>query len=82
MHIKLIDLLLMINDQTNEFIPVSQFLINIFEHNKNYFESRPKSTLTDKMIPETQVSLKISKKHIDTPEMRERIIKEIIEMIT
>ena len=53
MHIKLIDLLLMINDQTNEFIPVSQFLINIFEHNKNYFESRPKSTLTDKMIPET-----------------------------
>jgi hypothetical protein len=39
-------------------------------------------TLEDKSIPQTLVSLKIAKKHIDTPEMRERIVKEVVEMLT
>lgn len=30
------------------------------------------------MIPETLISLKINKKHIDTFEMKERIVKEIV----
>lgn len=71
---KLCDLLLTINEQTSEFIPVPQYLIHIFEQNKNYFETRSKVALKDKQIPETQVSLKIAKKHIDTPEMKDRII--------
>ena len=31
------------------------------------------------MIPETLVSIKIAKKHVDTGEMKERIVKESLE---
>lgn len=31
------------------------------------------------MIPETLVSIKIAKKHIDTAEMKDRIVKETLE---
>lgn len=34
------------------------------------------------MIPETIVSLKIAKKHMDTQEMKDRIVKEAIESLT
>jgi hypothetical protein len=38
--------------------------------------------LQDKAIPETLVSLKIAKKHYDTQEMKDRIVKEIIDELT
>ncbi len=38
--------------------------------------------MTDKMIPETVVSLKLAKKNIDTQEMKDRIVKEAIEALT
>jgi len=38
--------------------------------------------LPDKSIPETLISLKVAKKHADTIEMKDRIIKEIIEELT
>lgn len=36
----------------------------------------------DKMIPETTVALKIAKKHLETQEMKDRIVKETIEELT
>lgn len=38
--------------------------------------------LQDKQIPETLISLKIAKKHQDTQEMKDRIVKEIIDELT
>ena len=49
--------------------------------NMNYFNAKPKP-LSDKMIQETIVSLKIAKKHLETQEMKDRIIKDAIEALT
>jgi hypothetical protein len=34
------------------------------------------------MIPDTLISLKIAKKHLNTHEMKDRIVKEIIDELT
>ena len=47
----------------------------------NHFNTKNK-TLEDKLIPETLVSLKIAKKHIDTQEMKERIIIETLNTLS
>ena len=46
-----------------------------------FFNSKPK-TLQDKSIPETLVSLKFAKKHVNTQEARDRIVREVIESLT
>ena len=46
-----------------------------------YFNQKPKA-LQDKMIPETIVSLKIAKKHMETQEIKDRIVKEALESLT
>ena len=46
-----------------------------------FFNSKPKP-LQDKTIPDSLVSLKLSKKHVGTQEARDRIVKEIIESLT
>ncbi len=38
--------------------------------------------LEDKLIPETLVSVKIAKKHLDTVEMKDRVVQEAIEHLT
>ena len=53
----------------------------IFELHMNHFNTKNK-TLEDKLIPETLVSLKIAKKHIDTQEMKERIIIETLNTLS
>ena len=35
--------------------------------------------LEDKIIPETLISLKIAKKHIETSEMKDRIVQEALD---
>lgn len=77
-HMKLFSLLTLITEKTGEFLPISQYILQIFEQNLNYFNQKPKP-LADKQIPETLVSLKIAKKHIETSEMKDRILKESLE---
>mmetsp|Transcript_7097 Transcript_7097/g.11957 ORF Transcript_7097/g.11957 Transcript_7097/m.11957 type:complete len:337 (-) Transcript_7097:6-1016(-) len=80
-HLKLIELLLLVNERVGEYVPVAQYLLHILEQNSHYFFSKPKSALEDKMIPESAISIKIAKKHVDTPEMRDRIIQEVTECL-
>ena len=46
-----------------------------------FFNSKPKP-LQDKAIADTLVSLKLAKKHIQTQEARDKVVKEIIEALT
>lgn len=77
-HLKVLQLMRMIQETTTEFMPLSHFILQPFESQPTYFNQKPKA-LDDKMIPETVVSIKIAKKHVDTSEMKERIIKETLE---
>jgi len=45
------------------------------------FQQKPKP-LQDKAIPDTLVSLKLAKKHMNTQETKDRIVKEDIESLT
>jgi nucleolar complex protein 2 len=46
-----------------------------------FFNSKPKP-LTDKTIPDTLISLKVAKKHLETQEIKDRIVKEALEALT
>ena len=73
----------MINERTSEFIPISQYLLYPFESagGVTYLNSKSKP-LVDKMMPDSLISIKISRKHIDTVEMKDRIVMEAIENLT
>lgn len=59
-----------------------QYIIYPFDSvNTNYFNAKPKP-LTDKTIPETLVSLKFAKKHVETQEAKDRIIRDAIDGLT
>ena len=77
-HLKIINLLNLINEKTGEFVPICQHILQPFQSNVGYFSAKPK-ILEDKMIPETLVSIKIAKKHIDTAEMKDRIVRETLD---
>lgn len=77
-HIKVLELMRLIAETTGEFMPISQYILQPLEGSQVYFNQKPKA-LDDKMIPETLVSIKIAKKHVDTSEMKERIIKETLD---
>lgn len=49
--------------------------------NNNFFNSKPKP-MTDKIVPDFFISLKISKKHLPTQEIKDRIIKETVDALT
>ena len=49
--------------------------------NYNFFNAKPKP-LEDKVLPDSLVSLKISKKHLETSEMKDRIIREALAALT
>ena len=55
----------MINTRTDELVPAAQYMLYPFEQYGSYFNQKPKA-LEDKVIPETLVSIKISKKHMPT----------------
>jgi len=69
-----------LNKKSGQFIPIAQHILAPFEEIK-YLNSKPKP-LQDKFIPETLVSLKIAKKHFETAEMKDRIIRETVETLT
>ena len=63
-------------------MPVAQYILQQFDQqNIGFFNAKPK-TLQDKSIPDTLVSLKFAKKHVDTQEAKDRILKEVIESLT
>ena len=51
---------------------------SVHNHIHNLFDG-VKHKLEDKMLPETLISIKISKKHINTIEQKDRIVKESLE---
>ena len=65
-HVKLFDMLVMINAKTGQFVPAAQYILYPLDtSNFNFFSSKPKQ-LQDKAIPDTLVSLKFAKKHVTT----------------
>ena len=63
-------------------MPAIQYILHPFDSTSmNYFNSKPKA-LQDKSIPDTLISLKIAKKHVETQEIKDRIIKEALEAMT
>ena len=81
-HIKAFELLTLINQKTGQFVPAAHYMLNVFDHSHyNYFNSKPKK-LEDKMIPDTLVCLKVSKKHLETSEFKDRLIRETIQALT
>jgi hypothetical protein len=81
-HLKAIELLTMINEKTGQFVPTIQYIVAPFDScNYNYFNAKPKP-LQDKSIPDTLVALKFAKKHVDTQECKDRIIREAIGALT
>ena len=81
-HIKLFDLLVQINAKTGQFVPAAQYILYPLDSsNLNFFTSKPKP-LQDKMLPDTLISLKFAKNHLGTQEVRDRIVKDIVESLT
>lgn len=82
-HVKLFELLTLINQQANQFIPIAQYLLYPFESKGGvtYLNSKSKP-LVDKMIPDSLISIKISKKHLDTVEMKDKVVQESLEHLT
>ena len=81
-HLKSFELLCMINQKTGQFVPAIQYIMVPFESvNQNFFNVKPKP-LEDKVLPDSLVSLKISKKHLETSEMKDRILREAIAALT
>ena len=81
-HLKSFELLCMINQKTGQFVPAIQYIMVPFESvNQNFFNAKPKP-LEDKVLPDSLVSLKISKKHLETSEMKDRILREAIAALT
>jgi len=82
-HVKLFGILSLITEKTSEFIPIAQYLLYPFESagGVNYLNTKSK-ILEDKIIPDTLVSVKIAKKHLDTVEMKDRVVQESLEHLT
>jgi hypothetical protein len=79
-HVKSFELLTYLNEKTGQFVPASQFMMYAFE-NDRWFNAKPKP-LTDKSVPETVIALKVAKKHFETSEVKDRMIRESIEALT
>ena len=81
-HLKCVELLTTINEKTGQFVPAMQYILSPFDaSNYNYFNAKPRP-LQDKSIPDTMIALKFAKKHVDTQECKDRIVKEAIEALT
>jgi hypothetical protein len=81
-HIKLFELLRLVNEQTGEFTPIVQYMLFPFESQggQKYLNSKSKPS-EDKIIPETAVSIKVAKKHEGTQEIKDRVVQETLEQL-
>jgi hypothetical protein len=81
-QVKTFELLTLINQKTGQFVPAAHYMLHVFDQSHhNYFNAKPKK-LEDKMIPDTLVCLKVSKKHMDTSEFKDRLIRETLAVLT
>ena len=62
-------------------MPIAQYLLYPFDSASDFLNSKPKQ-LQDKSVPDTLVSLKFAKKHSETAEVKDRVVKEAIEELT
>lgn len=77
-HLKVFQLFCMVQEKTGQFIPAAQYIMYPFDTASEYFNKRGK-VMDDKTFPEFLVSLKVSKKHIETSEMKDKILREAID---
>ncbi len=75
-------MLSLINKKTGQFVPIAQYLLYVFDGSSDFLVAGKVQELKDKAVPDTLVSLKFAKKHADTLEVRDRIVKEVIEELT
>ena len=81
-HSKAFELLCIINEKTGQFVPAAQFMLQPFEAvNYNFFNGKPKP-LEDKIVPDSLISIKIAKKHLETQEIKDRIVRESLANLT
>ena len=65
-HLKLFELIVQINAKTGQFVPAAQYILYPLDTAIiGFFNSKPKP-LQEKTIPDSLVSLKLSKKHVGT----------------
>lgn len=81
-HVKIFQLLSLINKKTGQFVPIAQYLLYVFDGSGDFLGKGKVQELKDKSVPDTLVSLKFAKKHAETGEVRDRVIKEVIEELT
>lgn len=53
-----------------------------FDQSSEFLNGKPKQLLQDKAVPDTLVSLKFAKKHAETAEVKDRVVKEVVEELT
>ena len=63
-------------------MPVAQYLLYPFDSASDFLNGKPKQLLQEKAIPDTLVSLKYAKKHAETADVKDRVVKEVIEELT
>lgn len=74
-------MLSLINEKTHQFVPIAQYLLYPFDSTTDFLSSKPKP-LQDKSVPDSLISLKFAKKHAETAEVKDRVVKEVIEELT
>ena len=80
-HLKIFQMLTLINEKTKQFVPVAQYILYPFDPCTDFLNSKPKP-LQDKSVPDTLISLKFAKKHAETAEVKDRIVRELIDELT
>lgn len=83
-HIKVFQLLSLINQKTGQFVPIAQYLLYVFDSSSDFLNGGKGKVqeLKDKAVPDTLVSLKFAKKHADTMDVKDRVVKEVIEELS
>jgi hypothetical protein len=74
-------MLSLLNEKTHQFVPIAQYLLYPFDTSSDFLTSKPKP-LQDKSVPDTLISLKFAKKHAETAEVKDRVVREVIEEMT
>jgi hypothetical protein len=62
-------------------VPIAQYLLYPFDSASDFLNSKPKA-LQDKAVPDTLVSLKYAKKHAETAEVKDRVVRELVDELT
>ncbi len=52
-----------------------------FDPSTDFLNAKPKP-LQDKTVPDTLISLKYAKKHAETAEVKDRVVRELVEELT